>query len=125
MQNSTLAIKKSIKTLVTPVTTKLYYENVPDTATYPYIVYTLPSSFADGANTETYILEFDIWDNTQSQTALETLVQNVINTIDKKVDTQGDIRLRYELDSRLVITDPDVRISRRKLTFSAKAIQRR
>ena len=123
MQNSVLAIKKAIKSLISPINTEVYYEDTPDSATYPHVTWDHQASFADGANTENFPVEIDCWDNAQDKTRLETLVQNIINALDQTVVIDDAISLRFELNGRFPIHDPDVRLSRRKIILDCRVIQ--
>ena len=123
MQNSVLAIKKAIKSLVSPINSQVYYEDTPDSAVFPYVTWLHQGSTADGANTEQFPVEIDCWDDAQDKTILETLVQDIINALDKTVVIDGVIALRFELSGRFPVYDPDVRLSRRKINFDCRVIQ--
>jgi len=122
--NDIIEARKAIQSALLEVSPRVYYENAPLTATYPYLVFNLPNSLYDGANTGNLILEVDGWDKTQSSTALETLMYNVNAKLDRKT-VNGSVALIFYLDSKLSIPDDDASIIRRKYNYQLKTIQRR
>jgi hypothetical protein len=123
------AVKTRLTALVTSVTgTVVYNEKPSNRATYPHVVFnTVSSSFEDGA--EEFILEVDIWDNSQSTTAIETLSQAIVGNGSKTSPTGLDhysytatgLAITFYCFSRLRIPDPDETIRRRQLRFNCRS----
>lgn len=123
-----LELRKAIQTFLLTKTTRVYFENAPENAAYPYVVFNLPSS-TENYQREDFRLEVDIWGNSNDTTALETLVGNIdgdghisaaTGLHRKHIYTNGVIQADIYRESRLVITDPDESVKRRQLIYTVK-----
>lgn len=100
---------------------RVYYQDAPESATYPYIVYDLPNTIDTGEYEELIVVDIDGWDAPANgdTTALEALMTK-INSLNKTVLTADDMRAVFYLDTKLALTDDDPRIKRRRYTYQAK-----
>jgi len=113
MLNIRIIIRSYLKTLHS----RVYFQDAPDTATYPYIVYDFVPITDSGEERSDLILEIDGWDNKDDTTVLETLM-NTINQINKSVLSDDNISIVCFLDTKLPMTDTNPIINRRKYTYT-------
>lgn len=149
--NDIIEARQAIQTALLTAHPRIYYENAPSNAVYPFIVFNFPNSVYDGANTGSIVLEVDGWDKSKTSTNLETLMYNVNAVLDRKtvnVDLQNltweqaektwffanfpwngqqtqSLGIVVYLDSKLSIPDTDTTIIRRKYSYNLKTIQGR
>jgi|GEM_PF-884562 len=121
-----LELRKQIQTFLLTKCPRVYYERATQTAVYPYIVFSLVDSREEEGNREDFDLEVDIWDNSQSTTAIETLtgdvdgdgdISNATGLHRKLFYTSNTLSAKVYRDRRLSIIDEDVRIRRRQLRY--------
>jgi len=126
--NNIIEIRKALMADIKIIAARVFYEDSPPTATtYPFAVFELFDSTADGANTEVFDLYINGWDQSSDTTILETMMFNINNLIDKKtyeIDSTT-LSFRAELNKKLNIKDDDVTLSRREYRYTVNAIQRR
>jgi hypothetical protein len=105
---------------------KVYYEGAPEDAAYPYLIYSLTDSDADGANTEVFQLYINGWDLSDSTTVIENMMVNLNEKLDKVMIRTTSCSFRAELDNRLTIDDTsDARIKRREYRYALRVISTR
>lgn len=106
--------------------TKVYHEDAPADAAYPYVIYLLTDSNADGANTEVFQLYINGWDKGPDTTAVENLMNQVNAVLDKVMISTASCSFRAELDNRLTIReDSDALINRREYRYALRVISTR
>lgn len=100
---------------------RVYFESAPESATYPYIVFDLPSVLDGGEHEELIVVDIDGWDSPAlgDTTTLENLMAT-INSLNKTVLTADNMRAVFYLENKLSLRDTDPRIKRRKYTYQAK-----
>jgi len=116
------ALHKHLKT----IHTRVYFQQAPDTATFPYIVYNIPSLNDDGEDFQLVTLDIDGWDapETGDTTALETLMASVNTGMNKKTIVTEDFAATFYLENKLSLTDDDPRIKRRKYVYQGRLFER-
>ena len=120
-----IEFRKALSDYLKTIHSRVYYQEAPELATFPYIVYDIPSALYDGEYTDQITLDIDGWDlNTLGDTtAIETLMDN-INALDKKVLEGPGMTATCYLDNRMALTDPDKNIKHRKYIYSVRVIRR-
>jgi hypothetical protein len=115
-----IEIRKYLLILLKSIHPRVYFEQAPDNAVYPYIVYNLPNSFEEGIM-EQFVLDIDAWDNSKDTTSLETLIDSVDQSLHRKVAVVNDtMAFIFYRENRLSLTDDDPRIRRRKYVYQIR-----
>jgi hypothetical protein len=114
-----IELRKSIHSLLKSVHARVYFQNAPDNATYPYLVYDLPNSIDDGLM-ERFVLEVDGWDQSKDTTTIETLMSNMDAEMHRKVVVVNGIAMIFYRENRLSLIDDDPRIRRRKYVYQIR-----
>lgn len=117
-------IRKLIQAELKAVHPRVYYQVAPETAVFPYVVYDMPNTYDDGEALQTIVLDVDGWDDEENTTALETLMTNVNDRLNKKVLRGSDFAIALYLENKLTLIDDDPRIRRRKYTYQGRKIGR-
>lgn len=121
-----IELQKQIYTFLKTKADRVYYENAPDDAIYPYIVYDFPSSLENYSNREDFMLEIDVWDNATNTKPIETLVGDVDGDGDvanptglhrKQIYVNGTLSAKIYKEGRYNIRDEDRRIRHRQLRY--------
>ena len=103
---------------------RVYFQSAPELASFPYLVFDIPSIYDDGEGTETATVDVDAWDNSADTTALETLITLVNAELNKSTLTSGDLTATFYLDTKIPLTDDVPEIRRRKYIYQAKLHRR-
>lgn len=114
-----LELRKAIQALLKSVHPRVYFVDAPKNTTFPYVVYNLPTS-TDAGGREDFILEVDIWDRGNDTNTIDTLTQNIDNVLNRQHSVNEKVLVNFYRVNRLVLTDQDKSIKRRKLTYQAK-----
>jgi hypothetical protein len=101
---------------------RVYFQVAPDTAQYPYLVYDFTQITSDGEEFETVAVDIDGWDMPTGgdTTALETLMQTVNDSLNKKTLTAEGLAVTFYLDRKIPLIDDDPAIKRRKYIYDAR-----
>lgn len=106
---------------------RIYLESAPQGATFPYVVYALPTS-DENERREDFILEINIWDKPVdgSTVSLQTLSDQIDQELNRLVfiDHVNDWLARFYRINRLMIPDPDSTIRRRQLRYEIRSYRR-
>lgn len=117
-----IEIRKAIHAHLKALTTySVYFQQAPDTAQFPYVVYDF-RIYDNGENIQTITLDIDVWDNIKDTTRLENLAQAV--NINKTVISTDTLSVVFYLDSKIPLTDDDPRIKRRRYSYTGYLYER-
>lgn len=121
-----IELRKALHEHLKTIHTRVYFQQAPDTATFPYIVYNIPSLNDDGEDFQLVTLDIDGWDapDTGDTTALETLMASVNTGMNKKTIVTEDFAVTFYLENKLSLTDDDPRIKRRKYVYQGRLFER-
>lgn len=103
---------------------RVYFQQAPENAVFPYLVFDIPNIFDDGEGQEIATVDVDAWDVATDTTALEVLMTSVNAELNKMVLTSGNMTAAFYLDTKIPLTDDDPRIKRRKYIYQAKLFRR-
>lgn len=117
-------LRKIIQGQLKSIHPRVYFQMAPETATFPYLVYDIVNIYDDGEGFQQVTLDVDGWDNSAETTALETLMKNVNQTLNKKTFVSGNSTVTFYLENKLPLTDEEVTIKRRKYTYQGRLFER-
>lgn len=116
-------LKTQLTTQLKNVYPKVYYENAPDDAVFPYVVYSLGSSYNNRANC-IYTLDLDVWDKSTSSKKVDDITKDLI----KKLDLTGyiDEEIQYSLyfDRTVDTGSEDKTLKRKTVIFELRYTER-
>ena len=105
---------------------RVYFQDAPENAQFPYLVYDFTQITNDGEEFETVALDIDGWDMPADgdTTALETLMQTVNDALNKKTLTAENLAVTFYLDRKIPLRDDNPAIKRRKYIYEARLFGR-
>ncbi len=105
---------------------RVYFQVAPENAQFPYLVYDFTQITNDGEEFETVALDVDGWDMPANgdTTALETLMQSVNDSLNKKTLTADGLAVTFYLDRKIPLRDDNPNIKRRKYIYEARLFGR-
>ena len=105
---------------------RVYFQVAPENAQFPYLVYDFTQITNDGEEFEIVALDMDGWDMPANgdTTALETLMQNVNDLLNKKTLTAEGLAVALYLDRKIPLVDDNPGIKRRKYIYEARLFGR-
>ena len=121
---------KNLRELIRPflksIHPRVYFQDAPDNAQFPYLVYDFTQITDDGEGFETVAFDVDGWDMPAGgdTTALETLMQTVNDALNKKTLTAEGLAVTFYLDRKIPLVDDNPGIKRRKYIYEARLFGR-
>lgn len=97
---------------------RVYHENAPDNAVYPYIVFNIDDGFK--SHRDDLMLIIDIWDRNSSSIAIEDLTDSIDKLLDEANIFNEFVLTTFYRQNRMKVEDPDVKLKRRQLRFNAQ-----
>lgn len=121
-----IELRKTLQAHLKTIHSRVYFQQAPDTATFPYIVYNIPSLNDDGEDFQLVTLDIDGWDapETGDTTALETLMTAINTGMNKKTLVTDTFSVTFYLETKLPLVDDDPRIKRRKYVYQGRLFER-
>jgi len=121
-----IELRKTLQAHLKTIHSRVYFQQAPDTATFPYIVYNIPSLNDDGEDFQLVTLDIDGWDapETGDTTALETLMTAINTGMNKKTFVTDTFSVTFYLETKLPLVDDDPRIKRRKYVYQGRLFER-
>ena len=118
-----LELRTELQRILKTLHTRVFFNVAPDDAVFPYVVFDFPNS-VDSGDLENYVMDIDVWDTSTDTTALETLIGTIDNALHRKsVVLSGKMGFVIYRENRLVLTDDDKRIRRRKYIYQVRTYQ--
>lgn len=114
-------IRQYIQSALKAICPTVYFQNAPETATFPYLTYDIPTGYADGEQM-IWTLDVDAWDTDKDTTALETLAAAVAVGLHRRHFVGENITFQTYRTGRLALDDTDTRIQRRKVMFELRCL---
>ena len=107
---------------------RVFHPEATDDAVFQYIVFQLDSSSTGLSPREDFYLEINFWDNKESTTELEDLVDAVDGDgdtedptgLNNRVIHNNKLSVIFHKENRQAIPDRDKRINRRQLRYVAQ-----
>ncbi len=106
---------------------RAWFQRAPDTAQFPYLIYSIPSYYDDGEGHQLITLDIDGWDRPEisgDTTELENLMTAVNAGMNKVTLTTDILVVSFYLENKLALTDDDPRILRRKYIYQGRMFER-
>lgn len=116
-------IRKALFSLLSSIHSEVYYEEAPDDAVYPYVVYNLVDS-SDESSMEQVMLEVDAWATpiNNNTIPLEELIGTIDKYLDKKVININGVFFSIYKENRRNVPDSDKRIRRRQYEYQIRVM---
>lgn len=118
-----IELRTALREIIKQYHPRVYYQNAPSTAHYPYIVYNLPNSF-DNEQQEVFNLDIDLWNLGAGTTELETLANNLWKVFNNYYHIDPNMQFSIHRANRLSLEDDNPDIKRRKLIFELRYFDR-
>lgn len=116
-------VRETLQVHLKLVHPRVYFLKAPNNAQFPYIIYEFELSDL-GDETQMLTLDIDGWDNNSDTTPLETMMDNIHKSLNKKIMINNHLAVFFSLDRKLPLTDPDPQIIRRKYIYHGRLYER-
>ena len=119
-------LRKLLHPFLKSIHSRVYFQDAPENAQFPYLVYDFTQITNDGEEFETVAVDVDGWDMPENgdTTALETLMQTVNDALNKKTLTAEGLAVTFYLDRKIPLRDDNKNIRRRKYIYEARLFGR-
>jgi len=119
-------LRKLLHPYLKSIHPRVYFQEAPDNAQYPYLIYDFTQITNDGEEFETVALDIDGWDMPAGgdTTALENLMESVNDALNKKTLTAEGLAITFYLDRKIPLRDDNPAIKRRKYIYEARLFGR-
>lgn len=111
--------------LISSTGTQVYYENAPDSAEYPYVVYSFKRDDTTDLYRDDVRLEVDVWDRSVNYISVENtgdVIDELLNGLNWPTDKVLPTffrEVRYSLD------DPDKSLKRHHMEYTVQTYERK
>ena len=119
----TVEIRQRIRTLITGVHPRVFYERAPKGAAFPYVVFNMPTTLNPDLALEVYNLEVDIWDQSSDSTLIESLASNIDSELHRHTSVEDDLSMTIYRENRLNIIDNEPEIRRRQYVYQVRTYE--
>lgn len=119
---------KVLNTTIGGLGYSVYNELPPDNTSYPFVTLDIENSNNDGAATEIMRVNLDGWDHmmetNDSTLRLEQMMSNIVKALEQSlyINSDDNLSIRFILEQRKYIKDPDMTIRRRRATLQVRLI---
>lgn len=116
-------IRKVLQSLLSSIHAEVYYEEAPDNAVYPYVIYNFVDS-NDEDSMEQIMLEIDAWDTpiNNNTIPLETVIGTIDNKLNNIVISVNGVFFSIYRENRRNVPDSDKRIRRRQYEYQIRVM---
>jgi len=114
--SKTTELRKQLKIILKTVADRVYHEEAPPTALYPYVVYESSELAYENGKT-TFQLEVNVLDYGEDSSTVEILSDLVQNTLNKYYFINDTIQFTTYKGNKNIIKEEDKKIIRRKMNF--------
>jgi len=119
-----IEIRKALNPFLKSLHPRVYFNQAPQTAVFPYLKYDL-QMYPDGEGNELVTLEVDGWDsNTAGDPMPVELLMDSLKALDKKTLSTDLITVTFFLENRLTVEDDNKDIKHRKYSYAGNLIRR-
>ncbi len=122
-----IELRRALRPHIRSIHPRAWFEWPPDTARFPYLIYSIPSYYDDGEGHQLITLDVDGWDRPEiagDTTELENLMTAVNASMNKVTLTTDSLVVSFYLDNKLALKDDDPRILRRKYIYQGRMFER-
>lgn len=118
MENKTVALRTALKAKLNVVCQRVYYDQAPATASFPYIVFSIAELSTDDATTLCE-LEVNVLDYGSDTSTCENMTDAVQTEFDFYVHTESPVFQTYK-ERRHPVQEEDKKTIRRRMTFTLR-----
>lgn len=116
MANKTYELRKALTATLKTVATNVYYEQAPDNATYPYLVFDLTDIYHQDGKT-LMELEVNVLDYGTNTASAELIADTLQETLHRADYINSFLQYRLYRGLRQKVEEEDKQLIRRRLTF--------
>lgn len=117
-------LRKIVQAELKAVHPRVSFQRASENTVTPYLVYDITNIIDDGEGYQLVNIDIDGWDNKQDTTALETLMKNVNDRLNKKTVTTDKLAITFYLDRKIALIDDEPSIERRKYIYQGRLFER-
>lgn len=120
----TTALRGLVTRILRQLPGEVYHRIAPDTAVYPYMVYTLERVDLGDLSRDDYDLCVDIWDRGTDPKAVEEIADQLGDLLNAANDPQDEILPTFFRESSYPVEDPDKQLIHQQLHFQVQLYRR-
>lgn len=116
-------LEKAIRTELLKYHPRVYSGTAPQSATYPYLVFSLSPSSKINESVESLEVTIDGWDKSKTPVALNELMATLENLNGASI-ADGDVMAHLYFNSRLSLRDPENYYQHKQYTFTVNVLRK-